>query len=955
MMRRLLSLLALSLLPGLAAAQSEVPSLRWQTIRTAHFRIHYEPELEAWARSLAARMESVRAAVAARVGYTPPQVIDIVVEDPFNVPNGSAWPSLFTPAMRFWATPPQPSSTLSGIRGWAEVLAVHEYAHLAHLLRPSREPGSRALAFVSGIPVGPITFLPAWVSEGYATLIEGELTGAGRPNNVSRPAILRQLALEGFLPSYTDLDNTDRFNGGAMRYLVGSAYLEWLQAQRGDSALPHLWRRATARKPRKFPESFSGVFGDAPEVLYGRFTSELTARAHAVRAALAAEGLVSGALVQHWTWQVGAPAVAPAGDRIAVRRSAPNVLPRIQVLSLVPAPVSKRDSTRIARRYERDPEDVPPIEVYPRPLRVLATLGPVGGAAYDAPRWFRDGTRMLVTRAVPRPDGRVRPDLFEWNTSTGAVRRVTRGAGILQADPLPDGRAAAALTCGAGTCSVVIVDLASGRVRPLATGGLDQAFAGVRVSPNGARVVSARQRGEFWDLVVIDIASGALRVVGPRDGASRHTATWADDSTVVAVSEASGVAVVERIPLADRAVAVVARTTGAAGAPDVGPDGRVWWLDLHGRGFDLRVSDSTTAAAPGAVIDTAQFPAARRVNTRLAQHFDSAGTSTSARYGIGTLGVGFAAVSTSSAEGDAWAAGLNLNDVLGRLGIYGVAGDGTGGTWRGGRVALTYRGLPAAVQLQGFVARQDVSEQRRLGGPALIALDTDYRGVFGALTLARHGVRGVTQLRMGGSTGTLDPDVAGASLTRAFAFGALRARRAFTPSPTTLITAAFDAHYAAGDTEGSAWNRTTAELALSGGPVNGAHLGVRAQVGEANADAIGFEQFSIGGSGSPYFDDAVLSQRIYYPAFPIAARGGRRFAILTAETTGPIRVHHDWVAAGSEYGIFTRVTGVEFVLDVPRLAVFRLPAGRASAGVSHVLNAPLRNATIGYVTLRFDP
>lgn len=954
-MRRLPFVLALMLLPGLAAAQSEVPSLRWQTIRTAHFRIHYEPELEQWARALAARMESVRTAVAARVGYTPPQMIDIIVEDPFNVPNGSAWPSLFTPAMRFWATPPQPSSTLSGIRGWAEVLAVHEYAHLAHLLRPSREPGSRFLAFVSGIAVGPLTFLPAWVSEGYATLIEGELTGAGRPNNVSRPAILRQLALEGYLPSYADLDNTDRFNGGAMRYLVGSAYLEWLQAQRGDSALPHLWRRATARKPRKFPESFAGVFGDAPEVLYGRFTSELTARAHAVRAALDAEGLVAGSLVQHWSWAVGAPAVAPAGDRIAVRRGAPKVLPHIQVLSLAPPAVSKRDSTRAARRYAQDREDVPPIEVYPRALRKVATLGPVGGAAYDAPRWFRDGERLLVTRAVPRPDGRVRPDLFEWNTSTGDVRRITRGAGILQADPLPDGRSAAALTCGAGTCSVVMVDLASGAVRPLATGGLDEAFAGVRVSPDGARVVSARQRGEFWDLVVIDIASGAVRVVGPTDGASRHTAAWADDSTLVAVSEASGMAVVERIPLTTGAVMVVARSTGAAGAPDVGPDGRVWWLDLHGRGFDLRVSDSASVAAPGAVLDPARFPVARRVNSRLAQDFDSTATSAPVPYGVGTLGVGFAAVTTTSAEGDAWAAGLNANDALGRLGIYGVAGGGAGGVWRGGRLALTYRGLPATLQLQGFIARQDVSRQRRLGGPAVSALDTDYRGVFGAATLERHGVHGVTQLRVGASAGTLEPDVAATSLSRTFAFGTLRARRAFTPSATTLITATLDAHFVAGNTDGNEWNRSTAELALDGGPTAGARLGVRAHVGEASADAIGFEQFSIGGSGSPYFDDVVLSQRIYYPAFPIGARGGRRFAILSAETSGPIRFHHDWVAAGSAYGVFTRVAGVEWVLEVPRLAVLRLPAGRGSIGVSHVLNAPLRNATIAYATLRFDP
>ncbi|HRN53369.1 MAG TPA: hypothetical protein PK788_07725, partial [Gemmatimonadaceae bacterium] len=206
------------------AAQVEVPSLRWKTIETDNFRIHYEPDLEAWARQVAGQMESVRSAVATRVGYTYPRKIDLLVEDPLNVSNGSAWPSLTYPAMRFWATPPAPTSVIGNSRGWGEILAVHEYAHLAHLLRPSRKPFALPLGILGIVPMGPITGAPAWVSEGYATVIEGELTGSGRPNGALRPAILRTLALEGYLPSYGELDQVARFNGGAMRYLVGSAY-----------------------------------------------------------------------------------------------------------------------------------------------------------------------------------------------------------------------------------------------------------------------------------------------------------------------------------------------------------------------------------------------------------------------------------------------------------------------------------------------------------------------------------------------------------------------------------------------------------------------------------------------------------------------------------------------------------------------------------------------------------
>ncbi len=949
-------LLASLLIPGALAAQVEVPHLPWRTITTEHFRIHFEPGLEAWARNLASRIESVRTAVAARVGYTPPQMIDIIVEDPLNVANGSAWPSLFTPAMRFWATPPQPSSNLSGIRGWGEVLAVHEYAHLAHLLRPSREPGSRLLAFLSGFSASPMLMVPSWVTEGYATLIEGELTGAGRPNNVSRPAILRQLALEGYLPSYGELDATGRFNGGAMRYLVGSAYLEWLQEQRGDSALPHLWRRATSRKARKFPEAFSGVFGDAPELLYGRFASQLTADAHAARAQLEAQGLATGTLVQHWMWNVGAPALAPDGERIAVRRASPSAGLKVQVLSLSPQPVSARDSARAANHFARDPEDVRPIAVYPRPLRAIAALTPKGGASYDVPRWFRDGQRLLVTRSVPRSDGRARPDLFIWTLENGAVRRVTRAAGILLADPLPDGRTAAALTCGAGTCSLVLVDLTNGTLRPLAAGALDRGFAGVRVSPDGRRVVSSRQRGASWDLVVVDIASGAIAAVGPTDGAPRHSATWADDSTLVAVSEASGVAVLERIAVSGNRVEVIARTASAAGAPDVAPDGRVYWLDLHGRGFDLRVSDTGVALAPGPPLDSALFPATRRVNTRVAQEFDSAAFTEPRPYGIGTMGVAFVPSTISGPEGDGWTVGLNANDPLGRLRFYAAGGDGTAASWRGGRAALTYRGLPAALHVQGWSAQQEVSAQRRFGGVGAEWLDVAYRGLLGAASVDRHGVGSTTAIRIGASAGHVESLTDGSSVDRSLVFGALGLRRAFTPGSTTLITAELDLALSQGSTGDAAWTRSSVAVALAGGPTNGARLGIRGQAGRVFSDVLpGYERFSLGGGGAPYVDDAALAQRVHYPALPVGALSGSRYAIFSAETTGMLRVHHDWLTAGSEWGRFTRVAGVAMSLDVNRIAVFRLPSFRALAGVSHILNAPLANATIGYVSLSVRP
>src|SRR5215212_953120 len=90
-MGRTLSLLFFALS---AAAQS--PSAGWRTIETPHFRVHYPRQFEAWSMRAASRLEAIRAEVAKEVGFTPEQVVDVLVANPFAEANGSAWPLLDT-------------------------------------------------------------------------------------------------------------------------------------------------------------------------------------------------------------------------------------------------------------------------------------------------------------------------------------------------------------------------------------------------------------------------------------------------------------------------------------------------------------------------------------------------------------------------------------------------------------------------------------------------------------------------------------------------------------------------------------------------------------------------------------------------------------------------------------------------------------------------------------------
>jgi len=83
------------------AAQYVVRSwLPWRTVETHRFAFHYPVELEEWTRAVAARADAIDSAVARVVGFAPSRKTQVVVDDPFNIANGSAWTYLDKPTIK---------------------------------------------------------------------------------------------------------------------------------------------------------------------------------------------------------------------------------------------------------------------------------------------------------------------------------------------------------------------------------------------------------------------------------------------------------------------------------------------------------------------------------------------------------------------------------------------------------------------------------------------------------------------------------------------------------------------------------------------------------------------------------------------------------------------------------------------------------------------------------------
>ncbi|MDJ0367640.1 hypothetical protein QMK33_21040 [Hymenobacter sp. H14-R3] len=566
-MRKLLPALVLGLLAGgRALAQSlpiitqNPPALRWQEIRSPHFRVLYPAGLDTAAQRTARRLEAVHGPAGATLGVQA-KPIAVVLQNQTTVSNGFV---TFLPRhAEFFTTPDQGQGL--GTVDWLDGLVVHEFRHVNQFDK-ARQGFGRVLVPLlgdGGLGVSAVG-VPQWFFEGDAVGTETALTRSGRGRIPYFGLGLRANLLAGRLYNYQKAVSGSLRDNVPDWYVLGYYLTSYAKAHYGAK----VWSRVLDEYYRFpfYPFSFSNglkrTTGLRVEDLYARTM-------HALDSTWRAEQVARGAPtpVRELAGQ--------AATRVFTQYQYPQYVTDSTVLALKSG-LGDIAQLVLLGRHSREKR------VFTLGLLNIPQLLSVGGGKAVWPEFRQD----------PRWGQRVHSELKVLDLSTGRLTRLGKGQRYAAAALSPDGtRLVAVRTDATYHHALVLLDAASGAVLQTLPNPRNDFYQQPRFLPDGRRVVAVALSAAGKTLQVLDPAMGLATSILPVANVNlANPQPWGD--YVLYNSPQSGVDNIYAVNLpSGQTYQVTNRPTGAYHAA-VAPDGR--HLALH----DYRATGARVVEMP---------------------------------------------------------------------------------------------------------------------------------------------------------------------------------------------------------------------------------------------------------------------------------------------------------------------------------------------------------------------
>ena len=475
---------ALALWSTLAGAQLlgwVDPRLRWRTLDTDHFSVHFAEQHRPQARLAAEVAERVYPRITGMLRWQPRSRTHLIVLDSADFSNGFTSPLPFNYSGIF-LSPPDERELLQN-REWLELVLTHEFFHVVHLDKARGAPLGFRNVLGRWAPFFPNLLQPPWILEGLAVYAESEASsGYGRLENSDFEGMMRAERARG-LRSLREVNAEGRGFPLNRDYLYGSYFFAFMRERYGQQGvLDFIEDYSDNIVPFRVQSNPVRVTGKPMDVLWEDYQGWLRARfAPKPAASAGAEGEV---LVR--AFSLSSPVLARGGTRWYVRGDG-------------------YTRPKLVRQAAGGPVEA---------IREVEPDTRLAAAAGDS---------MLLAQFEICSNYNLFYDLYQVD-ARGDARRLTQCGRNRLAAPLDDGRIVA-LRVSAGEAEVVVLDPGGALERSLYKAAQGESLSGIAAKADSVVVTSLRDGR--WSL--LEIGGGKVSVL-VSDPAIKHSPRFGDST-----------------------------------------------------------------------------------------------------------------------------------------------------------------------------------------------------------------------------------------------------------------------------------------------------------------------------------------------------------------------------------------------------------------------------------------
>ena len=250
--------------------------LKWYQVNTDHFRILYPKGFDQQAQRMANTLEHIYLPEARTMGVRP-RKISVLLQNQSSISNGFV--TMAPRRSEFFAMPSQ-NYNVAGTNDWLDLLATHEYRHIAQYQR-SITGFNKFLYYAFGQQaLSGMAFAntPQWFWEGDAVATETAFTHSGRGRIPNFDLLFRTNFQEGRVFNYHKQYLRSYKHNIPDHYVLGYHMISYLRKKTGD---PLIWEKISKRSwdipfiPFRFSGSIKAVAGVSVTELFDETAAEL--------------------------------------------------------------------------------------------------------------------------------------------------------------------------------------------------------------------------------------------------------------------------------------------------------------------------------------------------------------------------------------------------------------------------------------------------------------------------------------------------------------------------------------------------------------------------------------------------------------------------------------------------------------------------------------------------------